>query len=188
MHASAIFHSPIGPLFLAASERGIANLAFPMSRRTPALGRRLSDDDRPAPTAGSERHEGSRAERHLREARRQLEAYFAGTRRDFDLPLDVEGSEFQRRVWEQIARIPFGATASYGEVAAAAGYPGASRAAGAACGANRVALIVPCHRVVAADGSLHGFGGGLDTKKWLLEHEGVGSRGSRGRQPALLHV
>jgi methylated-DNA-[protein]-cysteine S-methyltransferase len=103
--------------------------------------------------------------------RGQLDEYFAGRRQEFDLPLSAVGTPFQQRVWAQLLRIPFGTTTSYGRVAAALGMPTASRAVGLANGQNPISIIVPCHRVVGADGSLPGYGGGLDAKRWLLSHE-----------------
>ena len=105
------------------------------------------------------------------EVHRQLEAYEQGRRKTFDLPLHLEGSAFQVAVWRILLTIPFGATWSYGQVAAAVGNPRAARAVGAACGANRLALVVPCHRVIGSSGGLTGFGGGLTLKRHLLEHE-----------------
>jgi methylated-DNA-[protein]-cysteine S-methyltransferase len=103
----------------------------------------------------------------------ELNEYFAGQRRDFDIPLDIaSGSEFRRRVWQVVSSIPYGKTLSYADVAAEAGNPSAYRAAGSACGANPIVILIPCHRVVGSDRRLHGFGGGLDTKAWLLQHEG----------------
>lgn len=108
----------------------------------------------------------------------QMEEYFAGRRRDFDLPLDYPGSDFQRRVWEGLRRIPYGHTRSYAELAADLGLPsGASRAVGRANGENRLALLIPCHRVIAADGGLGGYGGGLWRKLRLLEREGSAREG-----------
>lgn len=108
----------------------------------------------------------------LHEARCQLTAYFAGTRTDFDLPLELRGTEFQRRVWEQLRRIPFGATTSYGAIAARLGMrPGAARAVGLANGANPIAIVVPCHRVIGANGTLIGYAGGLPRKRFLLALE-----------------
>jgi methylated-DNA-[protein]-cysteine S-methyltransferase len=101
----------------------------------------------------------------------QLKAYFAGELTDFDLPLQMHGTEFQRRVWAALCEIPYGETISYGELAGWVGNPKASRAVGLANGRNPVAIVVPCHRVIGADGSLTGYGGGLDRKVWLLEHE-----------------
>ena len=107
----------------------------------------------------------------LSTARAQLAAYFQGQRLSFDLPLRARGTDMQRSVWHELARIPFGETRSYGEIAATLGNPKASRAVGAANGKNPISIIVPCHRVVGADGSLTGFGGGVERKAWLLAHE-----------------
>ena len=105
--------------------------------------------------------------------REQIEEYFAGERRDFDLTLKPDGTEFQRDVWNGLLTIPFGKTLSYGALAERVGYSGAFRAVGAANGANPIALIMPCHRVVGSDGRLTGFGGGIPIKAALLVHEGV---------------
>jgi methylated-DNA-[protein]-cysteine S-methyltransferase len=109
----------------------------------------------------------------LAEAARQLQAYFAGQLREFQLPLDIEGTDFQKRVWGQVAAIPYGETRSYLQIAAALGSPGAVRAVGAANGANPAPIVVPCHRVIGAHGKLVGYGGGLPLKKRLLELEGA---------------
>lgn len=101
----------------------------------------------------------------------QLEAYFAGASVSFDLPTQMEGTAFQRRVWQELCQIPYGQTISYIELARRVGNPHASRAVGGANGRNPIAVIVPCHRVIAAGGGLGGYGGGLDRKRWLLEHE-----------------
>ena len=101
----------------------------------------------------------------------QLDQYFAGERRDFDLPLDLRGTPFQRRVWQALLTIPYGETRSYGEIAAQIGRPDRPRAVGAANGRNPVSIVVPCHRVIGSDGSLTGYGGGLARKRWLLDHE-----------------
>jgi methylated-DNA-[protein]-cysteine S-methyltransferase len=108
----------------------------------------------------------------LLEAARQLRAYFAGQLREFQLPLDIEGTDFQKRVWGQVAAIPYGETRSYLQIAQALGSPRAVRAVGAANGANPVPIVVPCHRVIGAKGKLVGYGGGLALKKRLLELEG----------------
>ncbi len=105
------------------------------------------------------------------DVRAQLDEYFAGARRTFDLPLRAVGTGFQRRVWAALVGIRYGETTSYGKLAAAIGSPSASRAVGLANGQNPISIIVPCHRVVGADGSLTGYGGGLDAKRWLLSHE-----------------
>ena len=107
----------------------------------------------------------------LRAARDQLERYFAGELTDFDLPLEPAGTDFQLRVWQELQRIPYGESVSYGELAARIGRPGAARAVGLANGRNPIAVIVPCHRVIGADGSLTGFGGGIERKRALLELE-----------------
>ena len=104
---------------------------------------------------------------------RQLGEYFSGERTAFDLPLDTPGSQFQERAWAELKRIPYGETISYGELAARVGVRAGSRAVGRANGANRMAIIIPCHRVIAAGGGLGGYGGGLDAKRSLLELEGA---------------
>jgi methylated-DNA-[protein]-cysteine S-methyltransferase len=151
--------TPLGPFAIEASERGLTQIDLV-----------ASGDAAPA----SEPAPGS----ILAEAARQLEEYFAGSRRDFDLPFDIEGSKFELRVLEELARIPYGTTASYGELAANAGYPGAARAVGSVMRSNQLMIVLPCHRVIGADGSLRGYGGlgcGLDNKRWLLELEGASS-------------
>lgn len=107
----------------------------------------------------------------LQEAVRQLQAYFEGTRREFDLPLRQQGSAFRMKCWEALCTIPYGETISYGEQARRIGNPKAVRAVGGANHHNPICIIVPCHRVIGADGSLTGFGGGVDVKAWLLAHE-----------------
>ena len=108
-------------------------------------------------------------------AREQLDAYFAGELEAFDLPLAAHGTDFQKRVWDQLTRIPFGETISYSELARRLDDPKLVRAVGLANGRNPISIIIPCHRVIGADGSLVGYGGGLERKKWLLEHEEVAS-------------
>ncbi len=103
--------------------------------------------------------------------KQQLTAYFAGTLTEFDLPLQMQGTVFQRRVWDALKTIPYGTTMSYGELAQHLGQPKASRAVGLANGRNPVSIIVPCHRVIGAKGKLTGYGGGLEHKQWLLSHE-----------------
>jgi methylated-DNA-[protein]-cysteine S-methyltransferase len=105
------------------------------------------------------------------EALRQLDGYFAGKRTDFDLQVELNGTPFQATVWQALTTIPYGETSSYGEIAARIGRPGSSRAVGAANGRNPVSIVVPCHRVIGADGSLTGYGWGTDRKTWLLDHE-----------------
>lgn len=124
-------------------------------------------------------------DRGLRRAVEQLEEYFAGSRRAFDLAIKLLGTEFQLRVWRALEQIPYGKTWSYGEVAQAAGVPAGARAVGQACGANPVAIVVPCHRVIRSDGSLGGFGGGPRFKQFLLDLERRFSAAHQPRPSAL---
>jgi len=107
----------------------------------------------------------------LREATKQLSEYFDGMRKVFDLPLEVKGTEFQKKVWKELIKIPFGETRSYGEIAKAIGNPKASRAVGMGCNRNNIAIVIPCHRVIGKDGSLTGFASGVGIKAKLLDHE-----------------
>ena len=156
--------SPVGELTLTATDDGITGILFETNRHAkPRLDEwiRVAEDDvRPAALA-------------LSAVRSQLEEYFAGARRDFDLPLSPQGTDFQRRVWLALREIPFGRTTSYIEIARRLGDTAAVRAVGAANGRNPLPIVVPCHRVIGADGSLVGFGGGMDRKRWLLHHEGA---------------
>jgi methylated-DNA-[protein]-cysteine S-methyltransferase len=154
--------SPLGPLTLAADARGtLVYLGF--GERDPRH-RLLQALDPEA--AGLALDSGL-----LEPAIRQLEAYFRGELRDFDLPLDPRGTPFQLRVWAELRRIPYGTTLSYGELARRLGDPNLTRAVGAANGANPISIIIPCHRVIGADGSLTGYGGGLEVKRGLLALE-----------------
>ncbi|HEY4395787.1 MAG TPA: methylated-DNA--[protein]-cysteine S-methyltransferase [Polyangia bacterium] len=146
--------SPVGRLTLVGAGQDLVGLYF--------------DDD---PHAADVRAEAARDDRRLRATALQLEEYFAGTRTAFDLPLAPVGSAFQKEVWAALCRIPFGATATYGQIARAVGKPEASRAIGGANHRNPIAIIVPCHRVIGADGSMTGYGGGLRRKRLLLELE-----------------
>jgi len=160
----ARFASPVGELVLTASDTGLTGIYFPTSRHGPPPVERadwVEDDGRQPATA------------ILARARRQLEEYFAGTRTTFDVPLAPTGTPFEQRVWEALRAIPYGTTTSYGVLARQLGDPRATRAVGAANGRNPIPIIVPCHRVVGARGELTGFGGGIDRKRWLLEHEGA---------------
>jgi methylated-DNA-[protein]-cysteine S-methyltransferase len=143
--------SPIGPLTLMARDGNLTHLV--MEDQAHAT----------VPPAGSERDDDA-----FDEVASQLDEYFAGTRTVFDVPMALEGTDFQQRVWAELCAIPYGQTISYGELARRVGNPKASRAVGLANGRNPVAVIVPCHRVIAADGSLGGYGGGLDRKVHLL--------------------
>jgi methylated-DNA-[protein]-cysteine S-methyltransferase len=147
----AVVDSPIGPLGLVASDTALEAVLF--------------DGGRVRPEGGSP---------VLTEAARQLDAYFDGDLVDFDLPLELNGTDFNRRCWLALATIPYGQTVSYGEQARRLGLGSdAARAVGAANGRNPLPIVLPCHRVIGADGSLTGFGGGLHVKRWLLEHEGA---------------
>jgi methylated-DNA-[protein]-cysteine S-methyltransferase len=151
--------TPIGELTLAASGTALTAVYFPTSRHGPPPVERAGWDDGTHPL--------------LARTRTQLEEYFAGSRTRFDLPLEPAGSAFERRVWDALLAIPFGSTTSYGEIARRLGDPRATRAVGAANGKNPIPIIVPCHRVIGADGDLTGFGGGIERKRWLLAHEGA---------------
>jgi methylated-DNA-[protein]-cysteine S-methyltransferase len=142
--------SPIGPLLLAGDDAGLRQMRFAPAHPEPGW----EESEAPFATAVS-----------------QLEEYFAGKRRVFDLGLRMEGTPFQLRVWSLLREIPYGAVRSYGEIARLLGTPNASRAVGAANGANPIPIIVPCHRVIGANGSLTGFGGGIDVKRRLLDLE-----------------
>ena len=144
--------TPIGELLLVADDDGALTAVHLPGRH--------------GSTAGLERDDAL-----LEPARRQLTEYFAGERRDFELPLRPEGAPFQLRVWDKLKAIPYGETVSYGEIARELGNPTASRAVGAANGRNPIAIIVPCHRVIGSTGSLTGYAGGLDQKRALLDLE-----------------
>jgi methylated-DNA-[protein]-cysteine S-methyltransferase len=154
--------SPVGTLLLVADSEGVRHIRFERERH--AL-----------------RHERDwqRDRARLAFLREQLEQYFAGVRRVFELPLAPRGSPFQLRVWAALGAVPFGSTVSYSEIARRIGDPGSVRAVGAANGRNPLPIAVPCHRVIGVDGSLVGFGGGLERKRWLLAHEGAVPAGDR---------
>jgi len=155
--------TPIGELVLTASDVALTGVYFPTSRRGPA----------PTHQAGwTEATDGPAAD-VLARAGRQLEEYFARTRRTFELPLEALGSAFEHRVWNALRAIPYGTTTTYGAIAKQLGDTLATRAVGLANGKNPIPIIVPCHRVVGSNGELTGFGGGLRVKRWLLEHEGA---------------
>ncbi len=147
--------SPIGPITLTASERGLRGVWIQKTNKNkPGLGAMKRNDDL------------------LRDAANQLQAYFAGELKHFTLTLDsAQGTTFQLQVWEALRTIPFGETASYGDIARSIKAPKAARAVGAANGKNPLAIVVPCHRVIAANGKLGGYAGGISNKRWLLAHE-----------------
>lgn len=152
--------SPIGRIELTSDGTSITSLAIERDGRLP--------------------HDGqpSNSTAVLDAAVSQLGEYFAGARRDFDLPVSMAGTDFQRSVWRELAEIPYGEVVSYGEIGLATGRPTAGRAVGGAVGANPVPIIVPCHRVLASNGRITGYSGGngIPTKAWLLDHEGIGHR------------
>lgn len=165
---SITFASPVGPLFLAASERGLVALEFdarlpgqqticPNPRDVRAEAKRIQFNESPASMRG---YVG------------ELEEYFAGHRRDFAFPLDLRGTDFQVACWRALLAIPYGETRTYADIARAVGRPQGFRAVGMANNRNPIAIVVPCHRVIASDGTLCGYGGGLDIKRKLLELEG----------------
>ena len=162
-----ILPTPIGPLVLAGPDERLACIGFPRGKG--------------AVTPGSDWHRDDSA---FAAARAQLEAYFDGRLTRFELALSPQGTPFQRAVWQALTEIPPGETISYGELARRIGRPGASRAVGAANGANPLPIVVPCHRVIGAGGSLTGFAGGLDIKRFLLALEG-GRRAAHPEQPSL---
>lgn len=146
----ATLQSPIGTVAITGSDAGIAALVF-------------LDETQPA---------SDNIPDWLRACAAQWADYFAGQRREFDLPLDLQGTAFEKQVWAELLKIPFGETRSYLQIAEALGDKNAVRAVGSANGKNPVSVIVPCHRVIGSDGSLTGYGGGVWRKAWLLEHEG----------------
>jgi methylated-DNA-[protein]-cysteine S-methyltransferase len=146
--------SPVGPLLLAGDETGLRLVHFASGRRPKSPQRDWTEDRAP-----------------FQEAIRQLESYFAGNLKDFDLPLVLNGTEFQLLVWRNLRKIPYGETVSYGQLARRIGSPDAARAVGLANGSNPIPIIIPCHRVIGSNGDLTGFGGGLPVKKKLLALE-----------------
>jgi methylated-DNA-[protein]-cysteine S-methyltransferase len=149
-----IMKSPIGPLMLAGDERGLRLVHFMTGRRPKSPQRDWTEDKTP-----------------FKEVVRQLEAYFNGKLKDFDLPLILDGTAFQLLVWNNLREIPYGETVSYGQLAKRIGSPDAARAVGLANGSNPIPIIIPCHRVIGSNGDLTGFGGGLPLKKKLLALE-----------------
>jgi len=157
MLAFTTFPSPVGTLKLVASDDGLVAILW-----------QDDDPDRVRLTRLEERPDHP----ILRETVGQLGAYFAGSLKRFDLPLDFRGTDFQKQVWAALLSIPFGETRSYGQIAGQIGRPGASRAVGAANGRNPISIVAPCHRVIGSGGALTGFAGGIAAKRYLLEFEG----------------
>jgi len=154
------FKTPHGTMLVTATDRGLAGVYFKGQKHFPKRRDWRRDANHPL----------------LKRAKRELAEYFAGKRTHFSVALDPQGTPFQRSVWKQIAKVDFGRTLSYGELAKRAGRPGSARAAGAATGRNPVSIIVPCHRIMGADGSLTGYAGGLRRKRALLALESGCSR------------
>ena len=166
---STLVTSPVGPLFLATSARGLVALEF--DKRLPG-----QQTIRPNPRdlrAESKKVRFEDSAHELGAYVRELEEYFAGTRRAFDFPLDLRGTDFQIACWRALLAIPYGEIRTYADIARAVGRPQGFRAVGMANNRNPVAIVVPCHRVIASDGTLCGYGGGLDIKRKLLELEGA---------------
>lgn len=153
-----VVESPIGELLVTSEGKELTGLYMEWHKGGPEREAHWQRDD-----AG------------LKPAGEQLSAYFSGKLQQFDLTLDLRGTEFQRRVWDAVLAIPYGETISYAEVARRIGSPKAVRAVGTAIGRNPVSIVVPCHRVIGSGGGLGGYGGGLDRKTWLLEHERIAS-------------
>jgi O-6-methylguanine DNA methyltransferase len=181
---STMFTSPVGPLFLAASEKGLVALEFdarlpgqqtirPKPRDLPAENQRVRFEDCEVEDDSPQKTQGQRV---IRQCVRELEQYFAGGRREFTFALDLRGTEFQLACWRALVAIPYGETRSYADLACAVGKPQGFRAVGMANNRNPIAIVVPCHRVIASDGTLCGYGGGLEIKRKLLELEGAISR------------
>jgi AraC family transcriptional regulator of adaptative response/methylated-DNA-[protein]-cysteine methyltransferase len=155
--------TPLGEMIAGATEKGICFLEF--SDRSTLL----SEYSTLSALLNSEIKEGR--SRHFRILKKQLKEYFKGKRKEFSIPLVTPGTEFQQAVWKEIQKIPFGSTKSYMEQAISLKTPGSVRAVANANGANRISIIIPCHRVIGSDRHLVGYGGGLSRKKWLLDHE-----------------
>jgi O-6-methylguanine DNA methyltransferase len=175
--------SLVGPLFLAASGQGLVALEFDERLPGQQTIRPNPRDLRSERGSESERSTSDRArnkamrfeesERAVQPYARELEEYFAGQRREFSFPLDLRGTEFQLACWRELLQIPYGETRTYADIARAVGKPTGFRAVGMANNRNPLAIVVPCHRVIASDGTLCGYGGGLDVKRKLLELEGA---------------
>lgn len=158
--AARFIETPLGPMLAVASEKGIHRLEF-------------DRDMQPEGVATGTANQQARAERHLDALASELAEYFAGTRMEFTVPVLPSGSDFELRAWKFLCGIPFGQTRSYGQQARAIAGPNAARAVGGANGRNPIAIVIPCHRVIGAYGSLTGFASGLHRKQWLLKHEGA---------------
>lgn len=155
--------TPIGPMFVCATEQGVCLLEFVDRRMLESEFSDLQTRLKAKIIAGENTH--------TRQAEKEIAEYFSGTRHQFTLTLDTPGSVFQQSVWQHLQHVPYGATDHYQGLAEKMGNPAAVRAVAGANGANRIAIVIPCHRIIGKDGSLTGYGGGLARKKWLIEHE-----------------
>jgi methylated-DNA-[protein]-cysteine S-methyltransferase len=169
---SAVFDSVVGPLFLAASETGLVALEFD-ARRPGQHTIRPNPRDVRKEDAAKRKFEFEESAAKMQDYVREAEEYFSGRRREFSFPLDLRGTDFQLACWRALLEIPYGETRTYADIAHAVGKPNAFRAVGLANNRNPIAIVVPCHRVIASDGTLCGYGGGLEVKRKLLELEGA---------------
>ena len=164
--------SPVGMLEIAGTEKGVVSVNFARKDAPAKMPAKKGVSGKGAPVKSAAKSaQSASVPAPLRDCARQLEEYFAGHRKSFDCSLDLQGTDFQKKVWRALMKVPYGKTASYGKIARAVGRPGAARAVGGANHNNPVAVIVPCHRIIGADGSLTGYGAGIERKAWLLEHE-----------------
>jgi methylated-DNA-[protein]-cysteine S-methyltransferase len=172
-HAVETVATPVGAIQIHCSDSGIKELKISWNLRSGQLGKNRKDRSFGAAdeSKNSANNKRTAAAKIAARAKGELEQYFAGRRQNFSVPLDVEGTLFQKKVWKALREIPYGEVRSYGEIARRVGNPKASRAVGTANGRNPVAIIVPCHRVIAGNGTLGGFGGGLSNKTYLLTLE-----------------
>ena len=151
--------TPLGEMTAGATRDGVCLLEFSTNSESEKLAALFNTSVEPGEN------------RHLRRLRKQLKEYFIGKRKKFSVPLVIKGSEFQQAVWKELRNIPYGITRSYLEQARSLNNPGLVRAVANANGTNRIAIVIPCHRVIGSDGSLTGYGGGLERKRWLIDHE-----------------
>ena len=152
-------NSPVGKLMIIASSKGLHAVLWETDRHDPICKNKLRDLSR------------TKNEKTIVETKKQLAEYFQGKRKKFDLPLVTNGTDFQQQCWQQLLKIPYAKTISYGEQATKLGDKNKCRAVGMANGSNPISIIIPCHRVIGSNGQLVGFGGGLSSKQWLIEHE-----------------
>jgi len=163
MIKTTIIETPLGEMAAAATKEGVCLLEFREKAGSPP------EFDKLALIFNTEIRHGTN--RHLRNLRKQLKEYFKGKRKEFSVPLAYQGTEFQKSVWESLLNIPYGKTVSYMDQAGSINKPRAARAVANANGSNPVAIVIPCHRVIGSDGDLTGYGGGLERKRWLIDHE-----------------